>query len=158
MILCAVTDEGRVKLDRLTDAGAEKFDVFPGHTCAFEKLLLSETRSEHCPQYIKQMAWELGLDIVAFSERLDPRNPPSSDSVMAWIDGAIQTLQSIRELADEYAKAGIGSGEVRVPEDFAAEQEQLESIIQGIRIAWSAHYTEGALNQRIREAYEARHR
>jgi len=137
-------------------------------TCSLGTPALS--RNFYCPKrgastvpstsnkWLGNWAWELGLDIVAFSERLDPRNPPSSDSVMAWIDGAIQTLQSIRELADEYAKAGIGSGEVRVPEDFAAEQEQLESIIQGIRIAWSAHYTEGALNQRIREAYEARHR
>src|SRR5690242_3595040 len=116
--------------------------------------MLPQTKVEDYPQYIKPLMWDLGLNMIAFAERLDPRNFPSGHSLLAWIDGAMRTLQSIRGLADDCAKAGVGSGELVLPKDFAAEQEQLESIIQGVRIGWSAHHTQRALDRSISDPHE----
>lgn len=90
-----------------------------GHT-----FILAEITIDQYPQYIKQLARELGLDLAAFAERLDRKRPPSGPSVSEWINGAIQTLQFIRYLTDEYTKAGIGSGEASVPDDLATVREQ----------------------------------
>lgn len=108
------------------------------------------------PQYIKWMLWDLSLNLVAYADSLDPRNFPEADQIRQHLTALRQALMTVEMLCADCRDAGIGSGAPTFSDDLVREQRQLAQIMEGMRIAWTAHYTQRAFDQIIAESAQKR--
>jgi hypothetical protein len=110
-----------------------------GHT-----FMLDKTKVEDYPQYIKWFLWDAATELLACADSFDPRRPPNSKLLIDRLAVWQQVLEWVKEMAGDYR--GIGSGDGYLPKNFEQETEQLNDIIEGLKIAWKAHHTQRALD------------
>jgi hypothetical protein len=118
-----------------------------GHT-----FMLPRTPVEDYPHYIKWFLWDLSTNLLAYAATYDPMRPPAPLTALRMLASSRKLLESVSDLAVQCENRGIGSGEMPLPESVDQERRELEGIITGLRIAWSSHHTQRALDDIIRNA------
>ena len=100
--------------------------------------LFVEMANEEYPQYIPWALRDIGIELLAYSERLDPRSLPR-DQLVQILEQVTGLLISIRERLMELP-ANTGR---------LSELPSWEYIVPGLEIAWQSHSMERRLNQLV---------
>jgi len=74
--------------------------------------------------------------------------------VLKYLAAFRRALSSVEELCEACTDAGIGFGGLSFPEDLLKEERQLADLVEGMSIAWTAHYRQRAFDEIIGEAVE----
>lgn len=114
-----------------------------GHTF----MLTKDLKDEAILQYIKYVLWEISLNLLGYTDMLDPRRFPAPSRVLSHITKCQEALEEVRKLAEICQAKGIGTGEIDLREDLSKEMQNVEGIIAGVRIAWTSHYTARSLDE-----------
>ena len=119
------------------------------HTFMFDRIPV-----EDFPQFIKYLLRDIGINLLAYAEQLDPRNFPSPVQTANHINKAQEALQVVNALVEDCRDEGIGTGNLELVEDPAREEREFKDIVDGLRIVWMSHWHQRALDQIIFESRE----
>lgn len=111
-----------------------------GHT-----FMLADAPVEDFPQYIQWSLWEISLNLLAYADYLDPRDFPSAHQVIEYLEKVEKALEAVRGLAEICQQKGIGARTLTFEEDLTGETQQVQDIIEGLRIAWTSHLSASGL-------------
>ena len=75
------------------------------------------------------------MNLLTYADILNPRNFPNRDQVVKDIQKVQKHLGVVKELAEECQQERMDKGTVFEKDGT----RQVQDVIEGIRIAWSAH-------------------
>lgn len=73
----------------------------PCHTARLgHRFMLDRIPDQDLPQYVKYSLREIGLNLLAYAEHLNPRNFPSAEYLIKDIEGIRDSLRRVADLAE----------------------------------------------------------
>jgi hypothetical protein len=111
--------------------------------------LLDNMSPKVLPNHVKSLVWDLGLELIAYSEWLNPRQFPAGQvlkDLKTWQDYLGPAIESTRRTID--AKAPVIVRDQPRPE--TPTRAELEAVVTGLRIGLSAHVRQRYLDRKVR--------
>jgi len=104
--------------------------------------MLSDRPSDSYPGYIKWSIREIAINLLFYSEYLDPRDFPARQ-VVSDLQKAVDALQKVFPLFDLCPQGGTEINWTREP----SSETELNDVIEGLKISYSSNEYQKGLDE-----------